>query len=137
MNINSELRDRELIVKEAIERFLDDNELDISGQNISRLCQHLLRLFVNESSISTSMIHNYLQETRDYNEFNENTITNILMAADKNTPFKRQAYKLRPFIIAVILIIAVVAVFSLLRTEAPYDHIKPSQELIPRFQNIR
>ncbi len=116
-----ELEARQEIINEAIERFIDDNEIDIADKNITVISNRLQFIFKDKKSISTSKIHDYLQEIYDYNETNRDyrnkginvdeedaidSITSILVtAAPKKEAFTAQ----KKWIIIVVIVLALSA----------------------------
>lgn len=71
---NLEDKERAKIINEAIERFLEENDLALSKDNKARVRKHIATLFRSESSVSTSMIHDHLQEAFEYQEYNRMNI---------------------------------------------------------------
>lgn len=94
----NEAQDRQKIIQEAIDRFLDDNDLELTKNNKEKLHRNLTLWFQEKSPLSTSFIYNYLQETLEYQEFNiqkqqgtgdiadETAIINILINTDPRRP---------------------------------------------------
>lgn len=113
--MSNEKNEREDIVKEGIGRFLDENDLGLTSQNEERILKHILTIFKGSNSISTSMIHNYLQESFEYNkynieymndgssaEFSQDALTSILITADRG---KRSV---KGWLIAVVVVVVIV-----------------------------
>lgn len=129
----SEAAARIKIIQEAINRFLDDNDLFLSDQKTSKVIDWLTLHFKGEASISTSKVHDYLQEKFDFEEYNlallqnadrpesaEESITALLLATD----VKRKKTHMIKWLILFLLIIGEI-IFLQQRTQN--THITPDQ----------
>jgi len=79
-----ELEARQEIIDDAIKRFLDDNAIDIGDENTTVISNRLQFLFKDRKSISTSKIHDYLQEIYDYNEYNRESLSKGINTDDES-----------------------------------------------------
>ncbi len=137
--MGKKLTDRELVIKEAIERFLEDNDLELPRKHRGIILKGLLELFATEKSITTTMIHDHLQERFEYNEFNikalddvsdpNEALTQVLITADHLRGIRKLKRYTIPVALVLMLVLAIL-ISSYAPPIAPYDHIKPSQEQI-------
>ena len=102
---------RDAIMKEAITRFLDDNDIEMTKQSAQKLQRNLALWFQDKDPISTSFIYNYLQETYEYHEHNiqqqqglgtisdESPIINILINTDPRSALSKSMPRIKKLLI--------------------------------------
>lgn len=92
-----EIKDRNKIIREGINDFLDDHGIDFSSQNMERTAKHLFKTFEQDNSISATSINDFLSRIFEYNEGTissmnsedgsdyEELLVSLVVAAEKKT----------------------------------------------------
>lgn len=104
----AETSDRKSIIREGLERFLEESGLDFTNKRQGQIIDRLFFYFCDHKSISASLIHSYLADTYDYVEHSrhsldsatysdaiEDALFSIMTAAEtkpqKVNPYMKQA----------------------------------------------
>lgn len=87
-----DLRDKNIVLRETLSVFLEENKLSLSKQNFDRAFQHLLACMADHKNLTSDDVKAYLNEVLEYHEYNidvmnktglaEDSLIKILITAD-------------------------------------------------------
>ncbi len=110
-----EKKDRQKIIREGIDDFLDDHNIDLSAQNMERITKHLFNAFKDQRSVSATAINDHLSRVLEYNELNiesmdseegfsdEELLTSLILSAEKKPNNSAKAWLIALVIISLLV----------------------------------